>query len=148
MLTIVFSPCEPTEDVICVGLVGGLVTVGLTTAANDVLGLAGEGDVGLNVNEGRSLEEIRIAEGVEVEEGGGLDEGMRAAVGVRVPHEERTGELDGVNVAFELLISLTGTISGSDVKSTCFGTIVDALLDEEDDAAEPKLASVCFTTTD
>ena len=100
MLTIVFSPCEPAAEAICVGLVGGLVTVGLTTAVNDVLGLAGEGEVGFNVNEGRSLKGVRIGEGVEVVEGGGLDEGMRVGVGVRVPHEGRTGELGAVNGAF------------------------------------------------
>jgi hypothetical protein len=51
-------------------VVGGLeVTAGLTTAVNDVLGLAGKGGVGLSVSGGRSLEEEeRIGEEVDLDE--------------------------------------------------------------------------------
>lgn len=64
--TIVLSepPTEPMG-----AIVGGpAVTVGLTTAANDVLGLAGDGEVGFNVSGGRNLEEERMGERVDVDE--------------------------------------------------------------------------------
>jgi len=145
--------------------VGWPVTDGLT-AVNDVLGFAGKGGVGLSVSGGRNLEEERIGE-----EGGEkpivateLCIGIRgtstsalrgAAVWVRtlVPkntdstvrsHEVKRGELDGVLglsscSAERMSINLGSTFSGAGLD-----TIVDALLDEEDDVVEFKPTSTVF----
>jgi hypothetical protein len=56
-------------------------------------------------------------------------------------HDVSADELAVVRVGFLLSVSsATRTSSFSFVKGACFGIIVDALLDEEDDVAEVILA--------
>jgi len=137
-------------------IVVGVVTVGLT-AANDVLGLAGEGGVGLSVSGGRSLEVGRVGEGVEVDEERTVWRIAPLGVVVRaistltlsddIVVTECVRPQDGVEVLS--VSSAKSTSSGSSfsiVGRTCLGIIVDALLDEEDD--EAKLASMLFKPTD
>jgi hypothetical protein len=137
---------------------------------NEVLGFAGEGGAGLSVSGGRNLEE-RIGEegGEKPMVPPGLCVGIRgistsALPGIEVAvyvrqspknedsnfgsQEVKRGELDVVGVVFRLSSCSAErmcTNLGSTfwfVEGPCLDTIVDALLDEEDDVAELKPSMV------
>jgi len=136
----------------------GVATVGLT-AVNDVLGLAGEGGVGLNVSGGRNLEVGRVGE-KEVDEERPVERIVPLGVGVRAISTSALSDdilvtecvrqlLPRDDVEVLTISSAMNTSSGpsfSIVGRTCLGIIVDALLDEDDD--EATLVSMLFKPTD